>query len=213
MLIRIVALLGVVAVGLAPGAKADDLRSAATKVSDCRSIADDTARLTCLDAAALALSLALDENAAEAAPERAPVPLEPQPAPVAEAPSEPKWARAPEPRNKPERQAAVSAPATEPEPVPEKERNVPIWARVFQRTENDEDTVYPVTITRITRNNTGRHFFHTSEGQVWRQTVAEKVRPPKSLPAEAKIEQKIMGSPGLRFVNGPRGEYTVRRIE
>ena len=206
MFIRFVAVLGLIAVGLTPGASADDLRSAATKVSDCRSIEDDAARLTCLDAAALALSLALDADAVVAPA--------PAPAPVAEAPKEPKWARAPKPKKEKAKQAAVAAPAPVDEAIPEKERNVPIWARVFGPGDEEEVIdVYEVTVTRITRNNLGRHFFYTSEGQVWRQTVVEPVKAPKSLPADVVIENKMMGAPSLKFVDGPRGGYRVRRVE
>ena len=205
MIVRFFALVGMIAIGLAPGAKADDLRAAASKVSDCRLIEDDAARLVCLDAAALALSLALDAGAVAA-----PATPEPAPAPVAEAPKEPKWAQAPEPKNKPVKKAAV-APDNEIET--DAEKSVPFWARVFTPGDDDEEAVYKVTITRITRNNLGRHFFYTSEGQVWRQTVVEPVKPPKSLPAEAKIAQEMMGAPSLRFEAGPKGDYRVRRIE
>ena len=178
MIVRFFALVGMIAIGLAPGAKADDLRAAASKVSDCRLIEDDAARLVCLDAAALALSLALDAGAVAA-----PATPEPAPAPVAEAPKEPKWAQAPEPKKEPVKTAAVATPAPAPEPETDDEESLPFWARVFRPSDNDDgDDVYAVTITRITRNNTGRHFFHTSQGQVWRQTVVGKVRPPKSLP-------------------------------
>ena len=215
MIVRLVALFGLIAAGAAPVASADDLRTAAQKVSDCRAIDDDAARLACLDAAALALSVMLSAPSDEAqAAVQSQAETGPAPAPQPETPAEPEWARAPEPREKPKREVAAVAPAADTAATPEKEKKVPIWARVFQPSEDDdEENVYAVTITRITRNNAGRHFFHTSEGQVWRQTVAGKVRPPKSLPAAAKIEQKLMGSPGLRFVDGPTGEYTVRRIE
>lgn len=208
MFVRFVALFSLLIAGLAPAANADEVRTAAEKVSDCRAISDDAARLTCLDAAALALSLALESGKVEA-----PTVSEAAPEPVAEAPKEPEWARAPQPREKPKKeQAAIASPA--PEAEAKEEKNVPIWARVFRPNEDDdEENIYAVTITRITRNNAGRHFFHTSEGQIWRQTVAAKVRAPKSLPAQAKIEQKVMGSPGLRFIDGPKGEYTVRRVE
>ena len=208
MFVRFVALFSLIFVGVSQHASADELKDAATKASQCRTISDDTARLACLDAAALALSLALESPSFDA-----PAIPEPLQEPVAEAPKEPEWAKAPEPRQKPKKQAAVAAPAPEADAEAEKEKNVPIWARVFLPSEDEEENIYAVTVTRITRNNAGRHFFHTNEGQVWRQTVAGKVRPPKSLPAEAKIEQKIMGSPGLSFVGGPTGEYTVRRIE
>ena len=181
---------------------ADDLSDAATKVTECRSISDDAARLACLDAAALAVSLALNTGSSTAS--TAPVVTAPAP------PSEPEWARAPEPKQAPVQQAATEAP----QPKAEQE-NVPIWARVFRSDEPKEkaDNVYAVTITRITRNNAGRHFFHTSEGQVWRQTVADKVRAPKSLPVDAVIQQKVLGSPALSFADDTPGSYTVRRVE
>ena len=62
MIIRFAALFAILSVGLPSAALADDLKAAATKVSDCRLIEDDGARLACLDAAALALSLALDAD-------------------------------------------------------------------------------------------------------------------------------------------------------
>jgi len=63
-------------------AQADPLRDAAESAAACRTIAADADRLTCLDAAALALSSALGQ---------APVAAE---APAV--PEEPKWAAAPE---------------------------------------------------------------------------------------------------------------------
>ena len=192
-------------------AHADDLRAAAAKVSDCRAIEDDNARLTCLDAASLALSLALDSPSGivDSQVETA---TPPRVAKV-DAPKEPEWAKAPEPRVKPKKQAAAVATAPAQESEADKEEKVPIWARVFRGGDEEEENVYAVTVTRITRNTAGRHFFHTSEGQVWRQTVSGKVRPPKSLPVDATIQQKLIGAPGLRFVDGPSGEYTVIRIE
>ena len=137
---------------------------------------------------------------------------EPAPAPVAELPREPEWAKAPKPKQDVAPTVAETASATD--SADAKERRLPIWARVFSPGEDEEQVeVYEVTVTRITRNNLGRHFFHTSEGQVWRQTVVEPVKPPKSLPIEAKISKELMGAPSLRFKGGPKGSYRVRRVE
>lgn len=208
MFVRFIAIAALTLTGVSSVAAADDLRAAASKVAECRTIADDSGRLNCLDAAALELSLALEGPQAVTAPEA-------PPAPVVEAPKEPEWAKAPEPRRKSKREmAAIAAPEPEAEAIPEKEKNVPIWARVFRNNEQEKtEDRYTVSVTRITRNNVGRHFFHTSEGQVWQQTIVGDVKPPKSLPIDAEIQRRVMGNPVLSFVGGPKGEYTVRRIE
>jgi len=178
-------------------AHADPLRDAAESAAACRTIADDTSRLICLDAAAIALSNALGTPAA-AAPTVA-EPAEPQ---------TPKWAKAPEAR-KPEPVETASAATTESE-----QGKPPIWARVLRRNnKNPDDDVYAVSITRILKNKQGRFFFITEDGQEWRQVQIKDVRAPKSLPAPAVIERSVTGSPKLSFDSVPGRTYKVRRIE
>lgn len=140
-------------------------------------------RLACFDETAESLAGVLAEPVAD----------------EAETPAAPGWADAP----------AVKTPATGAE-----SESVPIWARVFPRSDPpDTPDEIQVTIVRILRNNVGRHFFFTSDGQEWEQVVAEGVRPPEALPAEATISESLFGSPKLTFDAGPTGSYGVRRVE
>ena len=169
--------------GLCAGAGAQALDEAARRVSDCRAIPDAVERLACFDSESEALAVVLAEPSAG----------------PAETPAAPGWADAP----------AEKAPAGT-----AADESVPIWARVFPRTESPEtpDEIQ-VTVVRILRNNVGRHFFFTSDGQEWEQVVAEGVRPPEALPAEATISESLFGSPKLTFDDGPSGSYGVRRVE
>lgn len=111
--------------------------------------------------------------------------------------SEPKWAQAPQERE-----------------VKQDENNrAPIWARVLRDDDGSDDELLPVTVVRITRNKTGRMFFYTESGQIWRQTKKREFEPPTGLPAEAVIQKSITGSPRLSFDEKPDRSYRVRRVE
>lgn len=116
------------------------------------------------------------------------------------APKIPGWADAP---STPEKTDSASG-----------EDKLPIWARIMPRSDSaDTPDEITITVTRIMRNNVGRHFFFTEDGQEWEQVVAEQVKPPKSLPAGATISESTFGSPKLRFTDGPSGAYGVRRVD
>jgi len=177
---------------LVPVGAAETLRSAAERTAACLEITDSNERLACLETSATALSGILKE-AQDTAPVAAPVT-------AAAVPDTPEWAAPPEP---------------EPEPESDDEKSGPIWARVFGGDKKDGSTVDSVSIsvTRILRNSTGRHFFLTADGQEWEQTSREPVNPPKGLPAAATIEETMLGSPLLTFDDGPTGAYRVRRVK
>ena len=186
---------------------ADDLRSAAGKAVECRSIEDPLERLACLDAAAENLS----ENL-ETVPEPVPAPSEDltiaAPA-TPEEPNTPTWAQAPEPDV-----ADVAEVSSANNETAEEEKR-PLWARIVPRRRNEtrEDRVIDITIVRITRNNIGRHYFYTENDGVWRQTTPVELRPPGSLPAVATISRSALGSPKLRFEDTGNRAYRVRRVE
>ena len=92
------------------------------------------------------------------------------------------------------------------------EETVPIWARVLGGgSYDDQANEIEIVVTRILKNNVGRHYFVTEDGMEWRQTIAGYVEPPKSLPVKAKITRSLTGNPTLRFEDGTDGAYKVRR--
>lgn len=221
---RFIVLAGVLMGIASPLASADELKNAATKVTECRSIAEDSARLACLDSAALALSAVLESEAVAAKSED----LVPAPAPASEtpkAPEPPKWAQAPKSKEAPKPEKSVEPdkleepkwrrapePKKTPEPTATKKRP-PLWARVLRPDDGSDDDLYPVTVVKITRNGAGRVFFYTEGGQVWRQTQVKEVTPPKSLPAGAVIQKSATGNPRFSFDDVPNRSYRVRRVE
>lgn len=208
-----------IAVLLPVQAQEQDLNSAAARTAACLSIEDAAERLACFEAAARSLSDALDgevdaAGSSSSADASAPTANVAETAPGADVTSEaassgdgqntasmPDWAAAP--------------PAPEPEaPAEAEEDSTPIWARVFKREDNsDQVDEISVSIVRILRNNAGRHFFITADGQEWEQTFPGGVRPPSSLPAAATIKESLVGSPGLSFDDGPSGTYKVKRTK
>jgi len=184
---------------------ADDLRSAAGKAVECRSITDPLERLACLDAAAEDLSSNL-ENIPEPAPSANEDVAIATPV-LPEEPKTPTWAQAPE------SEAADVAETSN--AVNEAEEKRPLWARIVPRGKDETraDRMIDITIVRITRNNIGRYFFHTQKDGVWRQTTPVELLPPDFLPAAATITRSAIGSPRLRFVDPDRRAYRVRRVE
>ncbi|MEQ8558309.1 MAG: hypothetical protein RIB03_08330 [Henriciella sp.] len=196
-------------------AQEGDLNSAAERTAACMAIEDASARLACFEDAAQGLNEALksDKTAApeaSAAPAATPAadPRKPEQPEIVAEPSQPDWAEAPEPEPEAPKQATAST-ATE-----DADESTPFWARVFNDDgDKDKADQISVSVVRILRNNVGRHFFITSDGQEWEQTVAEKVSPPRSLPAAATIKSSLIGSPKLTFDDGPSGAYPVRRTK
>mgnify|MGYP001799778924 FL=1 len=203
---------------LAVPAVAQDMRTASEKVVACQAIEDGAARLECFETAAMELSAILAQPVPQVAtaPEPATVPAAPtevaavaSPAPVAETPAPIQvasaTAAAPE--------AATEAPTEADGPTGSR---LPSWIpRITFGGDRDvekEPDEFRTTITRIQRNNLGRHFFTTAEGQVWRQTDIGDIRAPKTLPAEVILSQNIMGGIRLKIV-GINRLYSVTRVE
>ena len=204
------------AVGTSP-AIAQDLRAASEGVVACQSVEDTAERLACFETAAQQLSAALD------------VP-EPQivQAPAAVAPVPPANSAA-----APIQQAAVSAPAAPATPgasaaAPVQQASadtadapgggsiLPSWIpRVTFGSRDDADKEpdeFATQLTRIQRNNLGRHFFTTAEGHVWKQIGIEEIRAPKSLPADVVLHQNVLGGIRIKILETDRS-YGVARIE
>ena len=76
----------------------------------------------------------------------------------------------------------------------------------------EEPDFFDTQITRIQRNKIGRHFFTTSDGQVWRQIQIGPIRAPAALPADATIRQMMSGAIRLEIEDNGRS-YSVNRIE
>jgi hypothetical protein len=180
------------------------LNSAAEKTAACLQVADAGERLACFDNAAPALSRALKDQPITL-PSRSDAAPAPAATPAPAQPDLPKWADAP---------AAEAPAAAVASTAPEAEPGTPLWARLMPRSDDaDEVDEIIVSVTRILRNNVGRHFFLTSDGQEWEQTIVEPVKPPKGLPAKATISESFIGSPTLSFDDGPAGAYKVRRTK
>ena len=191
-----------IAIGLvAPQIAAEELENEAARTVACLEIEDAAERLACLEEAASAMANVIEQEKASAE-----APAAAQPSPEDE-PEAPEWAKAPEPEPEPE-------PVQTAEPGSENEQEaLPIWARILPGSNRDEAKQVHIVVTRILRNAAGRHYFLTEDGQEWRQTMTEPIRPPRSLPAAATISESLVGSPMLTFDDGPNGAYKVRRTK
>ena len=197
--------LSVIIITASGTALAQDSLTASERFLACQSIEDSAEKLACFEEAAAAMSA---EMATPAAPEPestiAEAPAVEAVKPVASAAP----TQAPEPAKVPV--------ATEPEaPTEPKERRLlPSWIPSVtlrgekSKSEPDEITI---SITRIQRNNVGRHFFTTSDGIVWEQIQVEAIKAPKALPANATLKRMLSGSLRLGFLGTSR-TYAVRRI-
>jgi len=204
---------------LAVPALAQDMRTASEKVVACQAVEDGAARLECFEAAATELSAILAEPVPQVATAPAPatIPATPTELAVAETPS-------PENTETSDAPAAVQvASATEAVTAAEvaTEADGPTGSRLpswiprisfGDREVEKEPDEFRTTITRIQRNNLGRHFFTTADGHVWRQNDIADIRAPKTLPAEVILSQNIMGGIRLKFV-GINRLYSVSRVE
>jgi|GEM_PF-2111073 len=212
---------------------AQDLRSASQEVVACQSVEGTAERLACFEAAASQLStvLAAPEPQIAEAPAAAPTP----PAPIQQAtvsapqvPAQPAQSSVAAPQT-PVAAATAAAPAADAAPVQQASTEVadssddlgrgsilPSWIpRVsFGRGDDveKEPDEFATQLTRIQRNNLGRHFFTTAEGHVWRQIGIEKIKAPKSLPADVILKQNLLGGIEIEIVETNRS-YSVARIE
>lgn len=169
---------------------AQDVTSAAEKTTACLDIATSEQRLLCFEGAASELADALASASEEGRQAR----------------QVPGWADPPQPKPDRTQQAAQEGDA--------REDKTPLWARLVPKIERgDAPEAIQVSVVRILRNNVGRHFFLTEDGQEWEQTMTEIVNPPRSLPAPATIKGSVFGNPALTFDDGPNGAYKVRRVK
>jgi hypothetical protein len=187
-------------------AQATPLTEAARELAECRALSSPAARLACYDATVDALASALEPAATEqaAGPVDDPETRSGSVATAATGNAD----------GEEERRAEPSSGARgESDEAGEEAR--PAWAAApekDERSREDSDNRFTDTIVRITRNNVGRHYFHTEDGAVWMQTQIEDIRPPRSLPAEATFRRKLTGNPTIQFDVSNRS-YRVRRIE
>lgn len=212
-------------------ASADDLVSASEAVLECRSVQDSTAKLACFETAANAIDAILQRRETSAKIAQAPTKPDVSSAPLSTAPNtestessplqtasiEPP--RAAEPRSTPSNEVQTSPNATEPveaDTLPNR-RLLPSWVPTVSLKFKDKDAVeepdfFDTEITRIQRNKLGRHFFTTSDGQVWRQVRIEEIRAPSRLPAPAVIRQTLSGAIRIEISETDRS-YNVYRVE
>ena len=184
-------------------AQAEDLESASKALVECQKIKEATERFACLESATAEISRALNEAEAESANQNAATPTD---AEIAVASS------------------AIPQPAA-PEAVDQTDaadqefgnrRLLPSWIPTISigrpDAQDKEPDRFDITVTRIQRNKIGRHFFTTSDGQVWRQIQIDEIRAPKSLPAPAQLKRTPSGAIRIE-VNGTGRSYNVNRIE
>ena len=200
--------------GVAMPAFAQDLREASENVVACQTIEDNLEKLSCFENAATALSAVLSApvETAEVAPAPAPIEQAAVQSPQAPTPA------ATEATAPVQMATAETAPETAEQPEgPPRRRLLPSWVPTVSLSIGGGDAVeepdyFETEVTRIQRNKLGRHFFTTSDGQVWRQIQIEEIRAPKSLPADATIRQTLSGSIRLEIEDNGRS-YPVNRVE
>ncbi|MEM8615797.1 MAG: hypothetical protein AAGF20_02575 [Pseudomonadota bacterium] len=197
--------------GLSFGATAQDLRPTAEKLVACQTLDNPVERLACFEREVKVLDALLTARVPAPAVAQAPV-LAPQatPAPVASVPA-PSVPAAPV---SPPSTAVASASATVPVPTPaepeadERGSLLPSWMpKPFSgddEPKGKEPRVFETTITRIQRNNLGRHFFTTADGTVWRQLEPGDIRTPDSLPASGVFRRGSFGSVRLELDDNGR---------
>lgn len=203
-------------------AVAQDMRTASENVVACQSVTDAAERLACFETAAAELSALLAGPVAEApvaqAPVQAPTETLAQAPIQTPSPSETQLvqqattlpAPAPDAGQAPIQQAAVEAPS-EPEAS-----GLPSWIpRVSfgeRRDVEREPDQFETTLTRIQRNNLGRHFFTTAEGHVWKQKGLDKIKAPSALPTDVVLDKNIMGGITIKILE-TKEAYPVTRVE
>nr|WP_070958443.1 hypothetical protein [Hyphomonas sp. Mor2] len=182
---------------------AQDLRSASESVVACQNVEDAAQRLACFEAAAEQLSTALAIPPAQIVP-----------APTAT--SSAAAVTAPVQQEATTTTAPVQQASTDTAQPPNNDSILPSWIpRVSFGSGRDvekEPDEFQTTLTRIQRNNLGRHFFTTAEGHVWRQVEVEDIKAPKSLPADVVLQQNLLGGIEIKILETNRS-YGVARIE
>ncbi|MHA7900822.1 MAG: hypothetical protein ACX94B_13240 [Henriciella sp.] len=197
-------------------AVAQDMRSASEKVVACQNVADASERLACFESAAVELSALLAIPVAETP--LAPTPTEagvqtPSAAEtqlVQQATTVP--APAPDAGQAPIQQAAVATQAESEDP----DSRLPSWIpRITFGEQKDvvrEPDQFETKLTRIQRNDLGRHFFTTAEGHVWKQYSIDRIKAPSKLPTEVVLDKNMVG--GIRITILETNErIRVTRIE
>ena len=201
-------LLGLLAIPIA-ASHADPVRDAALKTVDCKDLVVPEERLACFDRSVTALSDALATAPMSRAGET--------------------MAQFESPANGDSGAAAPATTATQTAALAGGVQDAapgagsispavkPSWAaapepRATPDEQAEEPTMFTAKIVRITRNGVGRYKFYTDDGAVWEQTQIVEIRPPRSLPAEAEIRQRLTGSPTIKF-DVSNQAYRVRRIE
>jgi hypothetical protein len=66
-----------------------------------------------------------------------------------------------------------------------------------------------VTIERVEKDSTGRRYFHTADGQVWKQQELENY--PSKVPFDAELKSGVLGS--FFLVNESGRSIRVKRIK
>lgn len=213
---RFFLLLGGFALAISPShtlASAQSQDSAVQALLACQAIENNEERLKCLDAATKRLA-----GEAEAAPQPevtpvAPIPVAPQPVPEPTA-SERAALETERAALAAERAAleAEKAELAEAQEAEEEGSGIPVWARLRQTLSQNPDVPneFSINVTKITRNNIGRHFFYTEEGYVWEQVELEDFRPPARLPATARIKRGALGSQRIVFDDRQASSHRVR---
>lgn len=220
---------------MASPALADDRDEAVAALQACRSIAANQVRLACMDAAIELLDSI--ETPAEITPAPAPPPASPPPiaqaAPTAEsealererlelaaerealareraelAAAETEKLAAEREALAKERAALETAQKEADEP---KKRggllSAPRGLGLFDQ--DDRPDRFYTNVTRIIVNASGRHFFTTEDGTIWKQVPPKPLKAPSSLPADVTIRRSASGSRRLAFEEHPRTSYVV----
>ena len=193
----------IVAVSMHGFASAQDVRAASEGVVACQSIVDPMEKLACFEAAAAQVSEALAEPA--------PAPIV-GPAPSQQAPAVAATTTA---ASVSETSGAVSDETG----ITSDRRLLPSWipSVTFRRGDDGEQveqpSSYPVSVTRIQRNKRGRHYFTTSDGQVWRQIEVKEIQAPPALPVGAVLKRAFGGSISMKFDGDLGHSFKVKRVE
>ena len=194
-------------------ALAQDLPTATEKILACKELADSVERLSCFDRAAAELSAAVALPSAQA---RAPVPVRPGSPSAAESELIQKAAVAPAGTSMAATAPAQQANANTPKESEPSGSVLPSWIpRVTfgeRRDVEREPDQFETTLTRIERNNLGRHFFTTAEGHVWKQKRLDKIKAPSTLPTDIVLDRNIMGGIRIKILE-TKEVHSVTRVE
>lgn len=194
-----IAVIGIASTQLA-SAQTETAQEKLDRLLACQSIERDAARLDCFDGRAA--------TAASTPTQAAAIPVIPAPVTTPAPTRERVVAAAPTP-----------APASEPtsearaEEREEREARLPFWARLqgnSREEEKREPKEITVTITNVVESSSGRLYFQSEDGLVWRQIEVERFNVPRDLPAQATIKRASFGTQWLSFER--RGATRVKRV-